>query len=177
MTAAASRQDDGASRLADQIMVKIADQVNSFDAVYSGLCGASPRAGWLLRPAGLPQSVRIKVGDEPANLYDHIRHSARMRRFFNSGVSVFPAEPTAERSGTLSLTWSSHSIDDRISRSTAPAWSSITGFLAKRSEMKKFQSGDVTSQDTARRPGQLHRQPPWRSRFAWRPSGRRAAQS
>ncbi len=75
-------------------MVKIADQVNSFDAVYlRSLRPLHPaRTGWLLRPAGaLPPGVRIKVGDEPANLRPHSQR--RMHRFFNSGVSdIFPAE-------------------------------------------------------------------------------------
>jgi len=150
-------KDDEANELADQIMVKIADQVNSFDAVYSEVFGGRftlhAQAGFSDQQ-GVTPGVRIKVGDEPANLYDHIRHSARMHRFFNSGVSdIFPAEPTAERNpdAVVDVVKAAFSIDDKYLSfySSEGDLVRITGFLAKRSEMKKFQSGDVVLQDTA----------------------------
>ncbi len=94
------RQDDEANELADKIMVKIADQVNSFDVYSGGLFeAASPCTHRLLSDQqGVTPGVRIKVGDEPANLYDHIRHSAFACTAFQQWrLRQPPAEPTAER--------------------------------------------------------------------------------
>ena len=129
----------------------------SFDAVYSEVFGGRftlhAQAGFSDQK-GVTPGVRIKVGDEPANLYDHIRHSARMHRFFNSGVSdIFPAEPTAERNpdAVIDVVKAAFSINDKYLSfySSEGDLVRITGFLAKRSEMKKFQSGNVVLQDTS----------------------------
>jgi hypothetical protein len=98
--------------------------------------------------------VRIVVGDEPDNVMDHIRHSARFHRFFPTGVSdIFPVESTARDNpgAILDLVKGAFALNDKyLSFYTADGdLIRITGYLAKRSEMEKFNQGISVLQDTS----------------------------
>jgi YjjI family glycine radical enzyme len=149
--------DDEANDLADRIMCQVYKQVLEFPAVYSEVSGnrftLHAQAGFSDMP-GVTPGVRIKVGDEPEVFYDHIRHSARMHRFFNAGVSdIFPVEPTAKSNpdAVLDVVKGAFAIDDKYLSfySSNGDLVRVTGFLVKRSEMEKFARGEAVLADTS----------------------------
>jgi hypothetical protein len=86
--------------------------------------------------------------------FDHIRHGARMNRFFPAGVSdICPVEPTAAQNvdALLDVVKGAFAVDDKY-LSFYPSDSDlvrITGFLVKRSEMEKFARGEAVLADTS----------------------------
>ncbi len=150
-------RDEEANDLGDRIMREIQAFVGDFSAAYSKLTGnrylLHAQAG-LAPQKGVTPGVRIVVGDEPDNLMDHLRHSARFHRFFPTGVSdVFPIESTARDNpaAILDLVKGAFAIHDKyLSFYTADGdLIRITGYLAKRSEMEKFSKGIPVLQDTS----------------------------
>ncbi|MGX8710279.1 MAG: YjjI family glycine radical enzyme [bacterium] len=150
-------RDEEANDLGDRIMCKIHGFVEEFPAVYSKLTGGRyllhAQAG-LAPQKGVTPGVRIVVGDEPDNIMDHIRHSARFHRFFPTGVSdIFPVETTARNNpaAILDLVKGAFSIDDKYLSFYIEDGDliRITGYLAKRSEMEKFSKGVPVLQDTS----------------------------
>lgn len=149
--------DTEANDLADAIMGKVTAQVLDFPAVYSEIGGGRylmhAQAGFGDQLESTP-GVRIRVGDEPEVFYDHIRHSARMHRFFTAGVSdIFPVEPTAAGNldALLDVVKGAFAIGDKY-LSFYPSDSDlvrITGFLVKRSEMEKYAAGTAVLADTS----------------------------
>lgn len=92
------------------------------------------------------------MGDEPANLLDHLRHSARFHRFFPTGCSdIFPFDSTAERNpaGLLDIVKGAFAIGDKYCAFYGADGDMvrITGYLVKRSEMEKYNRGEVVLQD------------------------------
>jgi YjjI family glycine radical enzyme len=150
-------RDEEADELGERIMRAIQAFVGGFPAVYSPLTGGRyllhAQAG-LAPQQGVTPGVRIVVGDEPDNIMDHIRHSARFHRFFPTGVSdIFPVESTARDNpaALLDLVKGAFAINDKyLSFYTADGdLIRITGYLAKRSEMEKFSQGASVLQDTS----------------------------
>lgn len=149
--------DAEANELADQIMCRVKAQNDAFDALYSEASDGHftlHAQGGFSDQLGVTPGVRIKVGDEPDVLFDHIRMEAPMHRFFNSGVSdIFPAESTARNNpdALLDVIKGAFSIGDKYLSFYASDGDlvRITGFLAKRSEMEKYQRGEAVLQDTA----------------------------
>ena len=149
--------DDETNDLADEIMTRITAQVNDFPAVYSEAGHdrflMHAQAGFGDQLASTP-GVRIRVGEEPEVFFDHIRHSARMHRFFTAGVSdIFPVEPTAAHNvdALLDVVKGAFAVDDKY-LSFYPSDSDlvrITGFLVKRSEMEKYARGEAVLADTS----------------------------
>ncbi len=144
-----------ADDLADQIMRIIADFTSSYPAKYSEIANGRfllhAQAG-LSTDEGVTSGVRITVGDEPQNLLDHLRHSARFHCFFPTGCSdIFPFDQTAERNpaalldmikGAFSLGvkyCAFYGADSDLVR--------ITGYLVKRSDIEKYDRGEVVLQD------------------------------
>lgn len=149
--------DTEANDLADAIMEKITAQVLDFPAVYSEIGRdrylMHAQAGFGDQLESTP-GVRIRVGDEPEVFYDHLRHCARMHRFFTAGVSdIFPVEPTAADNpeALLDVVKGAFAINDKY-LSFYPSDSDlvrITGFLVKRSEMEKYAAGKAVLADTS----------------------------
>ena len=149
--------DSEANDLADAILAKITPMVEAAPAVYSEVAGGHfmmhAQAGFGDQLESTP-GVRIRVGEEPEVFFDHLRHSARMHRFFTAGVSdIFPVEPTATGNldALLDVVKGAFAIDDKY-LSFYPSDSDlvrITGFLVKRSEMEKFARGEAVLADTS----------------------------
>lgn len=144
-----------ADDLADRIMTVISDFVASYPAKYSELAGGHfllhAQAG-LAQDVGVTSGVRIVVGDEPKNLLDHLRHSARFHRFFPTGCSdIFPFDITAQRNpaGLLDIVKGAFSIGDKYCAFYGADGDMvrITGYLVKRSELQKYEQGQVALQD------------------------------
>lgn len=149
--------DSEANDLADTIMSKIYEEAYSRDALYSEVVHNKftlhAQAGFA-DMQGVTPGVRIRVGDEPEVFFDHLRHSARMHRFFNSGVSdIFPVEPTAKRNpdAILDVIKGAFALDDKYMSfySSESDLVRITGFLVKRSEMEKYARGEAVLADTS----------------------------
>ncbi len=150
-------RDDEANDLGDRIMQRIQTFTESLPAVYSKEAGdrllLHAQAG-LAPQVGVTPGVRIAVGDEPENILEHIRHSARFHRFFPTGVTdIFPVESTARNNpaAILDLVKGAFAMNDKyLSFYIADSdLIRITGYLAKKSEMKKFNDGAPVLQDTS----------------------------
>ena len=147
-------RDRAADDLADAIMSYIESFVASFPAKYSEISGGHfllhAQAG--LATDGVTSGVRIKVGNEPENLLDHLRHSARFHRFFPTGCSdIFPFDQTAERNpaALLDIVKGAFSIGDKYCAFYGADGDlvRITGYLVKRSDLEKYERGEVVLQD------------------------------
>jgi hypothetical protein len=96
--------------------------------------------------------VRIVVGDEPANLLDHLRHSARFHRFFPTGCSdIFPFDNTVLRNpgALLDIIKGAFTLGDKYCAFYASDSDliRITGYLVKRSDMERYVRGEAVLQD------------------------------
>jgi YjjI family glycine radical enzyme len=147
--------DKEADDLADQIMTTIYNFVHEYPAPYSELGNGHfllhAQAG-LATDIGVTSGVRIIVGDEPENLLDHLRHSARFHRFFPTGCSdIFPFDNTAERNpaGLLDIVKGAFSIGDKYCAFYGASGDMvrITGYLVKKSDLEKYDRGEVVLQD------------------------------
>lgn len=149
-------RDPEADELAERIMGIIADFVAHYPARYCEVSGGHyylhAQAG-LSTDEGVTAGVRIVVGDEPDNLYDHLRHSARFHKFFPTGCSdIFPFEATARQNpeAILDIIKGAFAIGDKylaIYQSDSDLVR-ITGYLVKRSDIEKYDNGEVALQDT-----------------------------
>lgn len=147
--------DKEANDLAEKIMTIIYDFVHSYEAPYSELGDGHfllhAQAG-LATDIGVTSGVRIIVGDEPDNLLNHMRHSARFHKYFPTGCSdIFPFDNTAERNpgGLLDIVKGAFSIGDKYCAFYGADGDMvrITGYLVKKSDLEKYDSGEVVLQD------------------------------
>lgn len=149
-------RDPEADDLAERIMEIIADFAANYEARYCEVSGGHyllhAQAG-LSTDAGVTSGVRIVVGDEPESLYDHLRHSARFHKFFPTGCSdIFPFEITAKDNpaAVLDIIKGAFAAGDKylaIYQSDSDLVR-ITGYLVKRSDIEKYDRGEVVLQDT-----------------------------
>lgn len=148
--------DEEANNLADKIMHTISDFLDNFTANHSPVSDNK----FLLHAQvgmdydkGVTAGVRIPVGDEPKNISDHLRHSARFHKLIPTGCSdIFAMESTAKDNpsamldvikGAFSLGVKYISFYEKDSDLVR-----ITGYLVKRSEMEKFKNEQAVLQNT-----------------------------
>lgn len=145
-----------ADDLGDRIMTIISEFAAKFPAKYSEIAGGRfllhAQAG-LATDVGVTSGVRIVVGDEPENLFDHMRHSARFHRFFPTGCSdIFPFDTTARNnpSAIMDIVKGAFSLGDKYCAFYAADSDlvRITGYLVKRSEIEKYDRGEAVLHDT-----------------------------
>lgn len=148
--------DSQADDLADRIMNIISDFLEKFPAKYSEISHGHfmlhAQVG-IDTDLGITSGVRIPVGDEPENIFDHLRHSARFHKLITSGCGdIFPIETTARDNpaaildvvkGAFSVGVKYMSFYEKNSDLVR-----ITGYLVKRSEIDKFKNGEVVLQNT-----------------------------
>jgi YjjI family glycine radical enzyme len=102
---------------------------------------------------GESPATRIPIGEEPAELSDHLSHCGLFHGYFPAGVGdVFVVDATAHRNPGYLLDmvkggfakggryFSIHSSDSDVIR--------VTGYLVKRSEMNKLSAGKSVLQNT-----------------------------
>ena len=103
--------------------------------------------------AGTSPGCRIPIGDEPAEMFDHIVKSAKYHKYFPSGIGdVFCFDSTTKNNPQFILDiirgsfkegmryFSPYSSDSDVVR--------ITGYLVKRSEIEKLDRGETVLRDT-----------------------------
>ncbi|MEH7114058.1 YjjI family glycine radical enzyme [Neobacillus niacini] len=148
--------DVEADDLADQIMTIISNFAAQFPAKYSTISN-----GHLMLHAqvgmdydiGITSGVRIPVGDELQNIYDHLRHSARFHREITTGCGdIFPFETTGRNnpSAILDIVKGAFSVGSKYISfyEENSDLVRITGYLVKRSEMEKYRNEQVVLHDT-----------------------------
>ncbi|SBW10728.1 conserved hypothetical protein [uncultured Eubacteriales bacterium] len=144
-----------ADDLAERILTVISDFAASYPAKYSEVAGGHfllhAQAG-LSDDVGVTSGVRITVGDEPANIHNHLRHSARFHKFFPTGCSdIFPFDSTAERNpaALLDLVKGAFSLGDKYCAFYGAQGDlvRVTGYLVKRSDLERYERGEVVLQD------------------------------
>ncbi len=150
----------GHSDRADQLGVRIMDAINDFvlhhDAPY---CEATGGHYLLHAQVGLAQDTgtspghRIPIGEEPAELIDHLRNINLYQKYFVSGAGdIFPIDTTVHNNpafvkdvirGAFGMDiryLSFYSNDSDLVR--------VTGYLVKRSEVEKLSAGKNVRQNT-----------------------------
>lgn len=148
--------DDKANDLADKIMETISGFAGNFKAKYSKIANGHfmlhAQVG-LDTDLGITSGVRIPVGDEPEQFYDHLHHTARFHRFITTGCGdIFSMETTARENPAAMLDIIKGAFSEGVKYMSFYEKNSdlvrITGYLVKRSEMEKFNKGEVVLQNT-----------------------------
>ncbi len=149
-------RDNEADNLAETILSEIAVFAGNFEAPYSPISGGHhmlhAQAG-LATDEGVSPGIRIRVGDEPDSLFTHLRHSARMHKYIPTGCSdIFPVESTADKNpaALVDLIKGAFSLGDKYLSFYASDGDlvRITGYLAKRSEIGRYEDGGAVLHDT-----------------------------
>ncbi|HHT96743.1 MAG TPA: YjjI family glycine radical enzyme [Clostridiales bacterium] len=148
--------DKEADDLAENILKVVSNFVKDFPALHSEIANnrflLHAQAG-LSTDHGVTSGIRIVVGDEPDSIYDHLRHSSRFHKYFPTGCSdIFAFDTTAKNNpdALLDIVKGAFSIGDRYMTFYSEDGDivRITGYLAKRSEIEKFDRGEVVLHDT-----------------------------
>lgn len=148
--------DEEADDLADRIMETISSFVTSYEAKYSPVADGHfmlhAQVG-MDYDKGVTAGVRIPVGDEPKNMSDHLRHSARFHKLIPTGCSdIFAMETTARNNPAAMLDLIKGAFKLGVKYISFYEENGdlvrITGYLVKRSEMEKFKNDQVVLQNT-----------------------------
>lgn len=149
-------QDSDVDDLADKIMHQISAFVDKAPAKYSKIANGRfmlhAQVG-LNTDHGITSGVRIPVGDEPENMFHHLRHSARFHHLITSGCGdIFPIETTARDNPAAVLDIVKGAFKEGVKYMSFYEENSdlvrITGYLVKRSEMEKYNKDQVVLQNT-----------------------------
>lgn len=149
-------EDPEVDALADRIMHKISEFLEMAPAKYSKIVGSRfmlhAQVG-LESDHGITSGVRIPVGDEPENMFTHLRHSARFHHLITSGCGdIFPIETTARDNPAAVLDIVKGAFKEGVKYMSFYEENSdlvrITGYLVKRSEMEKYHNNEVVLQNT-----------------------------
>jgi YjjI family glycine radical enzyme len=150
----------GNSADADKLGIEIMDKLDELvKAHHNPYCGATGGHFLLHGQVGIETDVgespatRIPIGEEPAELSDHLTHCGLFHGYFPAGTGdVFVVETTAHRNPAYVLDmvkggfskggryFSIHASDSDVIR--------VTGYLVKRSEMAKLAGGKNVLQNT-----------------------------
>ena len=148
--------DAEADNLADQIMMMISEFAAQFPAKYSKIANGRfmlhAQVG-MDYDLGITSGVRIPVGDELENIYEHLRHSARFHREITTGCGdIFPFETTGRNNpgAILDIVKGAFSVGSKYISfyEENSDLVRITGYLVKRSEMEKNRNEEVVLHDT-----------------------------
>lgn len=148
--------DKRADDLGVTIMNKIQEFVEHHDAPY---CECTNGHYLLHAQVGLAQDDhitpghRIPIGEEPAELVDHLKNISLYQKYFVSGAGdIFPMEVTVKRNPEHVKDIIRGSFDMDIRYLSFYASDSdvvrVTGYLVKRSELEKLASGENVRQNT-----------------------------
>lgn len=150
----------GHSDLADQLGIRVMDAIAAHNQAHvSPYCYGTQQHHLLHGQVGIETdsgqspTVRIPIHDEPAELSDHLLHTAKFHHYFPSGTGdIFPVDSTAMKNpafvldmiknafkaGSRYLTFNDSNAD--VIR--------VTGYLVKRSELEKLDGGEAVIQNT-----------------------------
>lgn len=149
-------QDQQADDLGVEIMELIEqfnqNHVNKYCEITDGHFLLHAQVG-IAQDVGVTPGTRIPIGKEPEELISHLKHCARFHKYFPSGTGdIFPIDTTVHNNPEFVLDiikgafqqdlryLSFYSSDSDVIR--------ITGYLVKKSEIDKLESGTNVLQDT-----------------------------
>ena len=150
----------GHDKEADDLGVEIMEAINAFNNAHvNPYCEATGGHFLLHAQVGIAQDknitpgTRIPIGEEPKELIDQLRHCSRFHKYFPSGTGdIFPVDVTVHKNPQFVLDivkgafqadlryLSFYESDGDVIR--------VTGYLAKRSEIEKYQKGESVLQNT-----------------------------
>lgn len=150
----------GHSAEADALGVEIMEQIAAFNQAHQAPYCEATGGHFLLHAQvgidsdkGSSPGTRIPVGEEPAELVDHLKNINLFHKYFPSGTGdIFPVDMTVHKNpqfvfdvirGAFQLDiryLSFYSSDSHVVR--------VTGYLVKRSEMEKLAAGQNVRQNT-----------------------------
>ena len=150
----------GHSTEADALGVEIMEQIAAFNQAHQAPYCEATGGHFLLHAQvgidsdkGSSPGTRIPVGEEPAELVDHLKNINLFHKYFPSGTGdIFPVDMTVHKNpqfvfdvirGAFQLDiryLSFYSSDSDVVR--------VTGYLVKRSEMEKLAAGQNVRQNT-----------------------------
>lgn len=150
----------GHSEEATALGVKIMDAIERFNNAHENkYCEVSGNHFLLHAQVGISSDInvspgtRIPIGEEPENLKDHFEVLSHFHKYFPSGTGdIFPIDMTVHRNPEFVLDiikgcfkedlryLSFYSSDSDVIR--------ITGYLVKKSEILKLESGENVKHDT-----------------------------
>ena len=150
----------GHDKEADDLGVEIMEAINAFNNAHvNPYCEATGGHFLLHAQVGIAQDknitpgTRIPIGEEPKELIDQLRHCSRFHKYFPSGTGdIFPVDVTVHKNPQFVIDivkgafqadlryLSFYESDGDVIR--------VTGYLAKRSEIEKYQKGESVLQNT-----------------------------
>ncbi|MBZ4662935.1 MAG: hypothetical protein JG776_617 [Caloramator sp.] len=149
--------DEEATKYGEEILEKIKEVIDSIEGY--GCFGTFGKIG-LHAQSGIDSDidvtagVRIKIGNEPS-IYDQVKTEGRLHRHFNTGVSdIYIFDKTAKKNidGVIKIidaamksgikVFALNTSDSELIR--------ITGYLVKRSDVEKYNRGQVLREDTVK---------------------------
>ncbi|MBC8631902.1 YjjI family glycine radical enzyme [[Eubacterium] tenue] len=147
--------DEKANDVAEEICKKFAELVKNEEAIY---CGGTNGKHGVHAQGGLESdtdttpAVRIRYGCEP-NIFDHINLSARLHKYFDTGCSdIYLFDETAKNNidGMLRVVKGALESGIRVLsiNSDSSEFVRITGYLVKKSDIKKFNEGENLREDS-----------------------------
>lgn len=148
--------DAEADEVAEQIMETITAFVNEYECPYCEIANhrllLHAQVG-IDTDYGITSGIRIPVGDEPESIYDHLRHSSRFHSFIPTGCSdILPFDITGKQNpaAVLDIIKGAFSLGQKYIAFYASDSDlvRITGYLVKRSEIDKWNSGQAVLQNT-----------------------------
>lgn len=150
----------GHDSVANDLGVEIMEMINDFNAHHEApYCEVTGGHYLLHAQVGLAEDehvtpgTRIPIGEEPKELIDQLKVLSRFHKYFPSGTGdIFPIDMTVHKNPEFVLDiikgsfrqelryLSFYSSDSDVIR--------VTGYLVKRSEMEKLDSGLAVLQNT-----------------------------
>ncbi|MDO4521789.1 MAG: YjjI family glycine radical enzyme [Eubacteriales bacterium] len=150
----------GHSEEADQLGVSIMEQIDEFNRNHvNPYCEATGGHFLLHAQVGISEDIeispgtRIPIGEEPDELIDHLKNCAKFHKYFPSGTGdIFPIDVTVHRNPEFVLDIIKGAFSENLRYLSFYSSDSdvirITGYLVKRSEIEKLESGQAVLQDT-----------------------------
>lgn len=146
---------------ANELGVKIMEQIDAFNNAHEAPYCECTGGHYLLHAQvgmdsdhNVSPGTRIPVGEEPAELVDHLKQMNLFHKYFPSGTGdIFPVDMTVHKNPqfVLDVIRGSFKIDIRYLSfySSDSDVVRVTGYLVKRSELEKLDSGINVRQNTS----------------------------
>lgn len=145
--------DEKADDMAEEIVKTAYETVKSFEGAYckDGKIGFHAQSG-IDSDVDVTAGVRIRIGEEPP-IYNQIRVEGRLQKYFDTGVSdIYIFDKTAKKNyaGVLKIIKGAFKNGIRIMaiNTNDSDLIRITGYLVKRSDVKKYNEGAVPREGT-----------------------------
>ena len=150
----------GHDAAADQLGVEIMEQIDAFNKAHNAPYCECTGGHYLLHAQvgidsdhNVSPGTRIPIGEEPAELVEHLKNINLFHKYFPSGTGdIFPVDITVHKNPRFILDVIRGSFDLDIRYLSFYSSDSdvvrVTGYLVKRSELERLDSGRNVRQNT-----------------------------